>query len=95
MCIRDSFSTNEAVDRTRALGQDALIKLVGHYPWFEKDYDEVVANKLYRQELERPGYARQIIDLTSALLPPEILAKISDAKRLSELKDVESSASPL
>ena len=62
----DRFSTNEAVDRTRALGQDALIKLVGHYPWFEKDYDEVVANKLYRRELERPGYARQIIDLTSA-----------------------------
>ena len=91
----DRFSTNEAVDRTRALGQNALIKLVGHYPWFEKDYDEVVANKLYRRELERPGYARQIIDLTSALLPPEILAKISDAKRLSELKDVESSASPL
>ena len=91
----DRFSTNEAVDRTRALGQDALINLVGHYPWFEKDYDEVVANKLYRRELERPGYARQIIDLTSALLPPEILAKISDAKRLSELKDVESSASPL
>ena len=71
----DRFSTNEAVDRTRALGQDALIKLVGHYPWFEKDYDEVVANKLYRRELERPGYARQIIDLTSALLPPEILPR--------------------
>ena len=88
-------NTNEAVDRTRALGRDALSKLVGHYPWFEKDYDEVVASALYQKELERPGYARQIIDLSSALLPPEILATLSDARRLSELKDIESSAAPL
>ena len=88
-------NTNEAVDRTRALGRDALSKLVGHYPWFEKDYDEVVASALCQKELERPGYARQIIDLSSALLPPEILATLSDARRLSELKDIESSAAPL
>ena len=89
------FSPNEAVDRTRALGRDALSKLVGHYPWFERDYDEVVASALYHRESERPGYARQIIDLSSRLLPPEILATVSDARRLSELKDVESSTAPL
>ena len=89
------FSPNEAVDQTRALGRDALSKLVGHYPWFERDYDEVVASALYHRESERPGYARQIIDLSSRLLPPEILATLSDARRLSELKDVESSTAPL
>ena len=89
------FSPDEAVDRTRALGRDALSKLVGHYPWFERDYDEVVASALYHRESERPGYARQIIDLSSRLLPPEILATLSDARRLSELKDVESSTAPL
>ena len=92
---RGHFSPNEAVDRTRALGRDALSKLVGHYPWFERDYDEVVASALYHRESERPGYARQIIDLSSRLLPPEILATLSDARRLSELKDVESSTAPL
>ena len=89
------FSPDEAVDRTRALGRDALSKLIGHYPWFERDYDEVVASALYHRELEHPGYARQIIDLGSRLLPPEILATLSDARRLSELKDVESSTAPL
>ena len=50
----DRFSTNEAVDRTRALGQDALIKLVGHYPWFEKIMMRWW-HKLYRQELNAPA----------------------------------------
>ena len=63
------FSPDEAVDRTRALGADALSKLVGHYPWFERDYDEVVASALYHRELERPGYARQIIDLGRGYYP--------------------------
>lgn len=82
-----------AVDHARAMGATLLPSLVGHYPWFEKDYDVVIAEKLMRLKCESDHDPQLIIDHATALLPPEVMASVNDALRSTELKHIESAAS--
>jgi len=83
-----------AVDRARDMGSTLLPALIGHYPWFEKDYDLVVAEKLTAVEKAFEGYSDRLIDQATALLPPEVVASVNDALRSFEMEHVEATASP-
>ena len=83
-----------AVDTARDMGSTLLPALIGHYPWFEKDYDLVVAEKLTTLDKAFEDYSDRLIDQATALLPPEVVASVNDALRSFEMKYVEAAASP-